>query len=237
MGYRCLIVDDEPLALNIIESYISIVPGLSLAGKCLNAFEAMKILQSETIDIMFLDVEMPQLTGTNFLKSLLKPPSVIFTTAYKEFALDAFELDAVDYLLKPISLERFIKAINKVDNKIAGNIIEVSKEDDPRYQPFLYFRVERQMVKVLLSQILYIESLKDYIKIVCENQPPVISKQTISALEEMLPRKKFLRIHRSFIISAERVVSFTRENVLINGHSIPVGRVYQHHLQQLLKVG
>lgn len=236
MIYKCLIVDDEPLALNILESYISIVPNLSLAGKCLNAFEAMKILQTETVDIMFLDIEMPQLSGTNLLKSLLKPPKVIFTTAYKEFAHDAFELDAVDYLLKPISLERFIKAINKIDKK-AGTTANAEKEqDNPQYKPFLYFKVERQMIKVLLDQILYIESLKDYVKIVCENQPPIVSKQTISALEEMLPRKKFLRIHRSYIISSEKVSSFTRENVLIKGQTIPVGRAYQHQLHQLLKV-
>jgi len=236
MSYKCLIVDDEPLALNILESYISIVPNLSLAGKCLNAFEAMKILQAETVDIMFLDIEMPQLTGTNLLKGLLKPPRVIFTTAYKEFAHDAFELDAVDYLLKPISLERFIKAINKIDKK-AGTTDNTEKEEGaPQYKPFLYFKVERQMIKVLLDQILYIESLKDYVKIVCENQSPIVSKQTISALEEMLPGKKFLRIHRSYIISSEKVSSFTRESVLINGQPIPVGRAYQHQLHQLSKV-
>jgi two-component system, LytTR family, response regulator len=235
MGYRCLIVDDEPLALNILESYISIVPELSLAGKCLNAFEAMKTLQSEKVDIMFLDIDMPQLTGTNFLKSLLKPPKVIFTTAYKEFAHDAFELDAVDYLLKPISLERFIKAINKIGKKAEISYSNIEEADSPQYQPFLYFKVERQMIKVLLNQILYIESLKDYVKIVCENQSPIVSKQTISALEEMLPRKKFLRIHRSFIIASEKVSSYTRESVLISGQSVPVGRVYQHQLQQLVK--
>jgi DNA-binding LytR/AlgR family response regulator len=237
MRYKCLVVDDEPLALNILESYISILPNLELTGKCLNAFEAMKILQSDTVDIMFVDIEMPQLTGTEFLRSLLKPPKVIFTTAYKQFAHDAFELDAVDYLLKPISLERFIKAINKIDKRgELENKLEINEPGLP-YMPFLYFRVERQMIKVLLDQILYIESLKDYVKIVCENQAPIISKQTISALEEMLPRKKFLRIHRSFIISADKTNSFSRENVLINGHSIPVGRTYQHQLQILQKPG
>jgi DNA-binding LytR/AlgR family response regulator len=180
-----------------------------------------------------MDIEMPKLSGTEFLRSLVKPPKVIFTTAYKQFAHDAFELDAVDYLLKPISLERFIKAINKIENREEVKGKPGMDEPGLHYKPFLYFRVERQMVKVLLDQILYIESLKDYVKIVCENQPPVISKQTISALEEMLPRKKFLRIHRSFIISSEKTSSFTRETVLIRGHSIPVGRVYQHQLQFL----
>src|SRR5882724_10770751 len=236
MRYRCLIVDDEPLALNILESYISIVPNLVLAGKCLNAFEAMKVLQSDAPDLMFLDIEMPQLTGTNFLKTLVSPPKVIFTTAYKDFAHDAFELDAVDYLLKPISLERFIKAINKIENREEVKGKPGIDEPGFQYKPFLYFRVERQMVKVLLDQILYIESLKDYVKIVCENQSPIVSKQTISALEEMLPGKKFLRIHRSYIISSEKVSSFTRESVLINGQPIPVGRAYQHQLHQLSKV-
>lgn len=234
MLLRCLIVDDEPLAQNIIESYISIVPNLVLAGKCSNALEAMKVLQSGSIDLMFLDIEMPQLSGTKFLKSLLQPPKVIFTTAYKEFALDAFELDAIDYLLKPISLERFIKAINKIDK--AGKPADKNVQDsNTPYQPFLYFKVERQMVKVLLDRILYIESLKDYVKIVCEDKPPIVSKQTISSLEEMLPRKKFIRVHRSFIIASEKVNSFTRENVLVSGHSIPIGRIYQAQLQAILK--
>ncbi len=234
MIYRCLIVDDEPLALNILESYISIVPYLVLSGKCLTAFEAMKTLQSEAPDLLFLDIEMPQLTGINFLKTLVNPPKVIFTTAYKEFAHEAFEVDAVDYLLKPISLERFIKAINKVDPKQTENRTDLTKTTGYEYQPFLYFRVERQMIKVLLNQILFIESLKDYVKIICQNQPPVITKNTISALEEMLPRKRFLRIHRSFIIASDKVTSFNKEKVLINMQSIPVGRAYQYQLKHLL---
>jgi len=236
MPYKCLIIDDEPLALNILESYISIVPNLTLAGKCANAFDAMKFLKEETVDIIFLDIEMPQLTGIEYLKSLLKPPRVIFTTAYKEFALDAFELDAVDYLLKPISLERFIRAVNKIDNATENQSLETAVAGS-EYQPFLYFKADRQMIKVLLSRIVYVESLKDYLKIVCEDQPPVITRQTISALEEMLPRKRFLRIHRSYIISTEKVISFTREAIRINEHTLPVGRAYQDQLRHLRQPG
>jgi DNA-binding LytR/AlgR family response regulator len=237
MRYKCLIVDDEPLALNLLESYISIVPNLTLAGKCRDAFEAMNILKQDRIDIMFLDIEMPQFSGTAFMRSLLRPPKIIFTTAYKEFAHEAFDLDAVDYLLKPISLDRFIKAINKIEKLGPEDGGPGVEEPMPQQEPFLYFRVDRQMVKVFLNRILYIESLKDYVKIVCEAQPPMISKQSISVLEEMLPRKRFLRIHRSFIVSSAKVSSFTREAVVIDGCSIPVGRLYHDQLQLLTKAG
>jgi DNA-binding LytR/AlgR family response regulator len=237
MSYRCLIVDDEPLALDVLESYIAVVPNLELAGRCMNAFEALKQLQSTTVDIIFLDVQMPQLTGTELLRSIRNPPRVIFTTAHKEYAVEAFDLSAVDYLLKPVSLERFIKAINKIDGKTENVSASLTEQLNPAGQPFLYFKSDRKMVKVLLDEIVYIESLKDYIKIVRQSAAPLVILQSISVLEEMLPRNKFLRVHRSYIVSAGMVSSFTQENIEVSGYHIPVGRAYRHQLALLLKSG
>ena len=235
MTYKCMIVDDEPLAINVLESYISVVPNLELAATCTNALEALKVIQTKKIDILFLDIQMPQLTGTEFLRSIRKPPRVIFTTAFKDYALEAFELEAVDYLLKPVSLERFIKAIHKIDNKTEPLETTGQEDNTKQGQPFLYFRVDRKMVRVLLEEIIYIESLKDYIKIVRERNAPLVVKQSISSLEEMLPRHQFLRMHRSYIIAVAKVNSFTQEYIELNGNEIPVGRAYQHQLAHLLK--
>jgi DNA-binding LytR/AlgR family response regulator len=237
MSYKCLIIDDEPLALDVLESYIEVVPNLELAGRCMNALEALKLLHATPVDIIFLDIQMPQLTGTELLRSMHAPPKVIFTTAHKEYASEAFDLNAVDYLLKPISLQRFIKAINKIDGKTENNSALFLQQPKPASQPFLYFKSERKMVKVLLDEIVYIESLKDYIKIVRQNAAPLVIKQSISVLEEMLPNNKFLRVHRSYIVSTGKVNSFSQEDIEICGHNIPVGRAYQHQLALLLKSG
>ena len=235
MQYKCLLVDDEPLALNVLEAYIDVIPSLTLAGKCSNAFEALQALQQTNIDIMFLDIKMPQLSGIDFLKSIRNPPKVIFTTAYKEYALEGYELDVVDYLLKPVSLERFIRAISKIDRKATSDMAEGEAKDQLPNKHFLYFKLDRKMVKIFLDEILYIESDKDYIKIIREDNPPVRIKQTITSVGEMLPKNQFLRIHRSFIVSISKVKSFTQKDVEINGVEIPVGRDYQQSLKSLLE--
>jgi DNA-binding LytR/AlgR family response regulator len=231
MIWKCLLVDDEPPALKVIEKYIDMVEQIEIVGKCSNAFEAMDILQKKKVDLLFLDVQMPKLAGTNFLKTLHHPPRVIFTTAYKEYASDAFELDAVDYLLKPISLERFLKAVNKL---ICTNGI-INKEETPLTAGpgFLYFRAERRMVKIFLDEITYVESLKDYIKIYRISEKPLLAKQSISTLEAMLPRHLFIRIHRSFIISINKITAFTNHDVEVGSIEIPIGRQYSGRLQQL----
>jgi DNA-binding LytR/AlgR family response regulator len=231
MRYKCLLVDDEPLALKVLESYIAEIPTLELAGKCSNAFEAMQLLQQTEVDIMFLDIKMPRLSGIEFLRSIKTSAKIILTTAYKEYALEGFEVDAVDYLLKPISLERFIKAISKIDHRSEVRVQEIPGVE----RKFLYFRVDRKMTKVFLDEIIYIESLKDYIKIVREKESPLLIRQTISSVEEMLPAKQFLRIHRSYIISIARVSSFTQKDVQLKGHEIPIGRGYQQSMKVLKK--
>lgn len=234
MNIKCLLVDDEPPALKILEHYIESIPNLELAGKCSNAFEAMKVLSEQTVDVMLLDIRMPILLGTEFLRSLKNPPKVIFTTAHKDYALQGFELEAVDYLLKPISLERFLKAIGKLF------LIPVSfpnKEEEARPlitgNDFLFFRVDRKMVKVVLEDILFIESLKDYIKIVLRNQKPLLVKQSISSLEVMLPENRFVRIHRSFIVSINKLTAFTNHEVEIGELSIPIGKNYLNRVSKL----
>ncbi|HZE84797.1 MAG TPA: LytTR family DNA-binding domain-containing protein [Puia sp.] len=233
MTKTCLIVDDEPLALKVLEGFIGQLPTLELAGKCSNAFEAMQVLSRRHIDILFLDIKMPQLMGTEFLRSLRNPPKVIFTTAYKDYAVEAFELEAADYLLKPISLERFIKAVNKVCNwedRIEEGENKISGDGSGG---FLYLRAERKMVKVVLDHILYVESLKDYIRIISETNKPLVVKRSISSLEEMLPANKFLRIHRSYIVAIQKITAFTQQDVEIGGIEIPIGRAYSQQVKRL----
>jgi len=234
MKLKCLLVDDEPPALSILEKYIAMVGQLEIVGKCSNAFQAMEVLQKKKVDLLFLDIQMPKLSGTSFLKTLNHPPKVIFTTAYKEYAADAFDLDAVDYLVKPVSLERFLKAINKVTK---ASLPEVEKELSPANNGFLYFRAERKMVKVFLEEIVYAESLKDYIKIYRASGKPLVVKQSMATLEAMLPEHLFVRVHRSFIVSIHKVTAFTSQDVEIAGIEIPIGRLYAASIQKLAATG
>lgn len=233
MHIKCLLVDDEPPALKILESYIESIPNLELVGKCSNAFEAMNVLNEKKVDLMLLDIKMPKLLGTEFLRTLKNPPRVIFTTAHKEFALEGFELEAVDYLLKPISLERFLKAISKIFVHVEmASTKSFETPDATASTNFLYFRVDRKMVKVILDEILFIESLKDYIKIVRQNQKPLLVKQSISSLEVMLPDNQFVRIHRSFIVAVNKLTAYTNNDVEINEHSIPIGKLYSKQVSK-----
>jgi DNA-binding LytR/AlgR family response regulator len=230
MKWKCLLVDDEPPALSILEKYISMVSQLELTGKCSNAFQAMEILQQKKVDLIFLDIQMPKLSGTSFLKTLNHPPKVIFTTAFKEYASEAFDLDAVDYLVKPVSLERFLKAVNKVTKDVP---VAAEKETVPVNNGFLYFRAERKMVKVFLEEITYVESLKDYIKIFRVNEKPLLVKQSMATLEAMLPQHLFVRAHRSFIVSISKITAFTSHDIEVGNIEIPIGRLYAGSLQKL----
>ncbi len=229
MKWKCLLVDDEPPALNILEKYITLIDQLEIVDKCSNAFQAMEVLQKKKVDLIFLDIQMPQLSGISFLNTLKNPPKVIFTTAFKEYASDAFDLDATDYLVKPVSLERFIKAVNKVTQ------LNQYVEEKPLLQEtsgFLYFKADRKMVKVFLDDIVYVESLKDYIKIYRVKDKPLMVKQSISTLEAMLPEHLFLRVHRSFITSINKITAFNNHEIEMGEITIPVGRQYAVRLQQ-----
>lgn len=233
---QCLIVDDEPPAIDVLQKYIESVPGLILAGACFNAVEALSVLQQKNVDLLFLDIQMPQLLGTDFIRTLKNPPKVIFTTAHRKYAVEGFELDAVDYLLKPVSFERFIKAVNKVMQtqvQPAGESVELS--DTSKDGSFIYFRADRKMVKVFLKDILYVESLKDYIKVITSSRQ-IITKQSISSLESMLPANQFVRIHRSYLVAINKIDSFTADDIEIQKKEIPIGRMYQHEVSRVLKL-
>ncbi len=233
---RCLIVDDEPPAREIIRRYVEGVPMLELVGECSNAIQTLGILQQQTIDLLFMDIRMPQLNGNDFLKTLRQPPKVIFTTAYPDYAIEGYELDVVDYLLKPIHFDRFLKAVNKAFQNTTAlpDATPVPKETEDAGAPFVYFRADRKMVKLMLQDILYIESMKDYVKVVTTNKA-IISKQSISSVEEMLPEKKFIRCHRSYIISSEKIKSFTSELIEIGTAEIPIGKLYRNEVIKLLE--
>jgi DNA-binding LytR/AlgR family response regulator len=213
MSIRCLIVDDEPLAIKVLETHIENIPSLIVTGSCYNAFDAVEYLKKHEM-----------------LRTLRFPPKVIFTTAYREYAVDAFELEAVDYLVKPITLERLLKAVNKLTP-----LQTVAVKEDPRIvenEGFVYFRADRKMIKVSYNEILYIESMKDYVKIVRENEKPLLVKQPISSVEEALPASLFVRIHRSYIVSLQKITAFTSHDVEIGGIEIPIGRLYAHQFEK-----
>lgn len=229
-----MVVDDEPPALEVLRTYIQRVQSLELSATCSDAIQAFHLLKQHPIDLIFLDIQMPQILGTDFLRALKNAPKVIFTTAYRKFAVEGFELEAVDYLLKPISFERFLKAVNRVmDNPVS--LPGLQEEKSAVNTAFIYFRSDRRMIKVILDDILYIESLKDYIRIVTV-QSTIITKQSISSLEEQLPHEKFLRIHRSFIISTNRISSYTHELVWVGQTELPISRMYRHEVEKILRL-
>jgi len=225
---RCLIIDDEPLAREILKQHIKGVEVLELAGTCNNAVEAISFLKMHPVDLLFLDIQMPQLLGTNFIRTLKNPPKVIFTTAYRKYAVEGFELDAVDYILKPISFERFLKAVNKVlqVNNFTEPVSLPKENNTETNSLFLYFRADRKMVKVFFHEILFIESLKDYIKIVTASKT-IVTKYVLYTLEKMLPPGEFLRIHRSYIIAINKIDSYNAENIQIAKHELPIGKIYK----------
>lgn len=235
MNYRSLIVDDEPLAIKVLEKHIENIPILSIVGTCSNAFEAIDWLRKSEIDLLFLDIQMPKLLGHEMLRTLRFPPKVIFTTAHKDYAVDAFELEAVDYLLKPVTLERLIKAVNKLTPSQTTAPKEESRIVEN--EGFIYFRADRKMIKVRYNEILYVESMKDYVKVVRENEKPLLVKQPISSIEEVLPSHLFIRIHRSYIVSLRKITAFTHHDVEIGGIEIPIGRLYAHQFEKSGKLG
>lgn len=233
---RCVAVDDEPPALDVLKKYISSVQSLELVGTCSDAIEALNFIQQNSVDLIFLDIQMPQILGTDFLRTLKKPPKVIFTTAFRKFAIEGFELDAVDYLLKPISFERFLKAVNKVmDVSFHGTLSLESTEiiNKAQNENNIYLRSDRKMIKVALTDIIYIESLKDYIKVVATSGT-VITKQSISSIEEILPKDLFMRIHRSFIVAINKIESYSNELVWVGKTELPISRMYRHEVEKVL---
>jgi DNA-binding LytR/AlgR family response regulator len=232
---RCIAIDDEKLALDLIEDDILKVPFLQLVKKCRSGIEALDVLQTEKIDLLFLDIQMPDISGIQFLKSLPHKPLVIFTTAYEKYALEGFELDVVDYLLKPYSFERFLKAVNKALEHlyVQDKTQEQPTEEVSFSNQFIFVKSDYKLVKIEISEIQYIESLKDYVKIVVGDKP-VVTLSSMKAIEEKLTAPDFIRIHRSFIINIRKIRYIHRNFVKVGEKEIPIGDNYKDNFLQII---
>lgn len=226
---KCLIVDDEPLAIKLIQTHIAQLPNLEIVASCQNALEAFEVLKKKPVDLLFLDIQMPVLTGIEFVKSLQHPPSIIFTTAYRQYAVESYELAVIDYLLKPITFTRFFKAINKYMNSISPEAAAIPPVSTPLAtlpsDGFVYVNANKKHIKIWFDHILYIESIKDYIRIhtIEEN---IITKEKISDFEEKLPAS-FLRVHRSYIVNLAKITAYTAHDIEIKDREIPIGVSYK----------
>ncbi|MBI9067489.1 MAG: response regulator transcription factor [Salinivirgaceae bacterium] len=221
---NCLVVDDEPLAREAIKEYIKRVPELHIAEECENAIQALSALRRNKIDLIFLDIEMPEINGISFIQTLKNIPGVIFTTAYRNYAVEAFDLDVIDFLLKPISFKRFLMAIDKFYQRSGSKeITQTAKSETPKY---LNVKADRRTHKIELQSIIYLESLKDYVKIVCENES-IVTHESLSNLEDLLEADGFIRIHRSFVVAVNKIKSFDAETIFIEGKELPISRTYK----------
>ncbi|WP_367389112.1 LytR/AlgR family response regulator transcription factor [Lewinella sp. LCG006] len=234
---KCLIVDDEELAVKVIENHIQQIDGMEVAGVCYNAMDAFTFLQKQAIDLVFLDIQMPKISGLSLLKSIPNKPPVILTTAHREFALEGFELDVVDYLLKPISLDRFLKSVGKI-YRLQQKTAPVAKQVEPAKEEsatFFYIKSDRQFIKILLAEVLYIESLRNHVKIVTTtgNHTTLLG---ISQMEQKLPPQHFTRIHRSYLVALTKVDRFTQTNLTIGKKTLPIGQNYREEVLQRLQV-
>jgi len=229
MKLQCVIVDDEPLAITIIEGYLKKIPYIEIIGKFNSAIPVYEFLKENVVDLLFLDIEMPNITGIDFLKSLSSPPSVIFTTANKNYAIEGFDLNVVDYILKPITFERLLKSVNRVYE----NVNRDKKTGKAESNEFLYLKENKKMVKVYFKNILYFESIKDYVKVVTLRKT-VITKQQLSYFESSLNNSKFLRIHRSFIVATDKIDAYSLSGIDIGDTELPIGRKYKETVIETL---
>lgn len=237
MKTKCLIIDDEPLARDLMRSHIEKLENFEIVAECGDAMKALQELRNHSIDLMFMDIQMPQITGIEFLKTLKNPPKVIITTAYREYALDGFELDVVDYLLKPITFERFLKSINKfyqanIEESQAVNQVTSSK---PVEDAFIYVKENKKVIKVHLNEILYVEGLSEYVQIYTENKK-IITKTSMNNMAEKLPETGFMRIHKSFIVSLTKIEAYTSNSIEVPGKELPIGRSYKSSVIEALQV-
>lgn len=226
----CIIIEDEPLATKVLSEYISQVPFLEWKGSFKDAILATDFLRSHTIDLIFLDIHLPKLKGMAFLKTLTSPPAVIVTTAYHQYAVEGFDLNVTDYLLKPFEFERFLVAVTKVKT---GQKEKRQTQQEDESRRFIFLNVQKKKVKILFSEILYIESQREYIRIIT-TKGEYVSKMGTQEIEDLLPSDLFKRIHRSFIVSVNRIESYTADTIEVNGISIPIGRGYRDIIESLM---
>lgn len=228
----CLIVDDEAMARDIIATHLSKIENINIVASCSNAMEAFNVIGNNNIDLVFLDINMPEISGISFAKSINKNIKIIFTTAYRDYAVEGFELQAVDYLLKPISFERLLKAVNIYFEVHGDPKIQESQETENNH--FMFVRSDRRMIKIDFDDIFYIDSFSDYIKIHLAKEI-IVTRETISAIEAKLPKKQFIRIHRSYIVSLEQISSFTNEHIVIHGKALTISRSYKKEVLEFLE--
>ncbi len=235
MKIRCLIVDDEPLAINVIVKFLEQVKNTEVVASCENAMEAFSYISDQSVDLLFLDINMPTINGLDFLKSLKSPPLVIITSAYRDYAVDGFELNVLDYLIKPISFQRFLMAMDKVNQVLRGRgPSESAAQLDPeKSKSFIFIKVDKRMVKVYLDEILYIESLKDYVRI-CTVYEDLVTHQNLNGMAKILPSDKFIRIHKSYTIAVNKVKSIEGNCVEIATKLIPMGRNYRKEAKEII---
>jgi len=231
MSARCLIVDDEPLARKLLASHVAKTEGLTLVGECGSAMEALKALQQKKVDLLFLDIQMPEFTGLQLIKTLAHPPVVILTTAHREFAADAFDLNVLDYLLKPISFDRFLKAVIRYFSQVQPSASIAPSGDDS-----FFLRSDRKLVKVPFDQVMFVESLDDQVAVHLTEGTTLFTRENITHISSLLPEDRFVRIHRAFIVSKKHISSLTREGVEIGKRFIPFGRAFRQSAWKMLGV-
>ncbi len=236
MILRCLLVDDEPLALKVLQSHIANVNGLQIVAQCKNAIEAIDVLHQKQVDLIFLDIKMPKLLGTDFIKNLSSRPKIIFVTGYREYAIEGYDLDAIDYLLKPVSFERFVQAVSKAKKMVGSEMQNHSEEYKANPEEFFYLKVDKNMQKVFINEILYIESLKDYIKVCLTTGKNLLVRQSITSIEKLLSAHRFLRVHRSYIVSIDKITAFNNIFVQLQSNEIPIGKLYKHAVMEVINL-
>jgi two-component system LytT family response regulator len=236
MALNCVIVEDEPLARNLLTEYVKKVPSLNLIEACSSPVAALEVLRKNAVDLLFLDVQMPELTGISLLKVLQKRPLVILTTAYSDYALEGYELDVADYLLKPITFERFLRAVDKVTQRLASGKpqVVIERPATPIDQPFVFVKDGTKLVKVVFDDILYMEGLKDYVTIHMKHQK-IVSLQRLKTLEEQLPPEKFIRIHNSYIVALHAIDVIHKNHVQIRDAELPIGETYKKTFREFIE--
>jgi len=234
MKTRCLIVDDEPLARELIRGHAKKLENFEIVEECGNAMAAMDALRNHRIDLMFLDIKMPQITGLEFLKTLKNPPKVIITTAYSQYALEGFELDVVDYLMKPVTFERFFKAVNKYFASNSNQTVSLEKENGFDDHAFIYVKENKKIIKIYIREIHFIEGLNEYIRIHTDTRRVVV-KSSLQAIEKKLPSEQFIRVHKSYIVSIPRIRAFNSTTIELENAKVRIGRNYKNQVFNALK--
>jgi DNA-binding LytR/AlgR family response regulator len=234
---RCLIIDDEPLAIKLIKSHLNRLSSFEVAGECRNALQAVEVLKREKIDLMFLDINMPEITGIDFLKTIPNPPYVIITTAFREYAIEGYDLDVVDFLLKPISFERFLKAINRFINRTKPSQNENGNKLIPNHdKKYIHIHDGKTIIKLLLDDILYLEGYGEYVKVITQNKNHLV-RNSLAEFQNKLSDSDFLRIHKSYIVNIPKISGFSSLHVIIKSIQLPIGRIYHDNVMSILKSG